>query len=78
MDNPTIVGTYGWIFTIEFFDVVFDAIDQIGLDLTLNQQVIRCNAGLSSIDKLAPGNAFGSPIEVNIAIDDTGTFATQL
>ena len=78
MDNPTIVGTYGWIFTIEFFDVVFDAIDQIGLDLTLNQQVIRCNAGLSSIDKLAPGNAFSSPIEMNIAIDDTGTFATQL
>ena len=77
MDNPAIVLAQSWIFTVKFLDMMFDSIDQFVLDLTLNQQVIWRNTGLSSIDQFPPGNAFGGTVEVNISIHNTRAFPAQ-
>ena len=77
MDNTSIVRALGWIFAVEVLNVMLDASNEIGLDLAMDEQVIRRNAGLSGVDKFAPSDAFGCTIKVNIAINYTGAFSAQ-
>lgn len=57
--------------TVELEDRCFERFDQLILDTTLDNQVIRRNAGLTTVEELAKGQAAGRDRNIDIARDES-------
>ena len=75
-DTAVRVGAFR-IFAKHLSDAFFDQWQQAGLSIDVGQYIVRCNAGLSGVRKLAPRDTSGRDLKVGIRQHDTGTFAAE-
>ena len=53
-------------------------VHQLFFDRLVHHQVIRCNTGLSGIDKFPGNNPFCRYFDIGVLINNTRTFTAQL
>lgn len=76
IDDPTQIGAVLRVVAVPFFQNFSRFFQELLLDLLRAQQIIWRNAGLASVDELAPQDPFRCNGNVRCAVDVAGALAT--
>lgn len=72
------IGTLLWIVAVELFQNHLSLFNELILNIFGTQDIIGCNASLSSIAELSPENSTHCTLHVNRVINVNRRFAAQL
>ena len=74
IDDAGKIRTFAGGLTIKSVQIFSDKVQQFLFIWSMNQKIIRRNAGLARIDKFAENDSAGSRIQIDILIHNAGVF----